>query len=105
MNPSGWEVLRFLDVPIALLAVASVAVAAFVIVRQAPAIALALALVGLVCVVLVLLAPLIEARGARPADFGGNWFLGLLAAFGVIAGGLVAFFLLRPSWKAEEEEG
>ncbi len=62
--------LRFLDVPIALLAVA---VAAFVIVRQAPAIALALALVGLVCVVLVLLAPLIEDRGAQPVDFGGNW--------------------------------
>jgi hypothetical protein len=104
VNPSGWEVLRVLDVPIALLAVASVAVAALVVIRQAPAIALALALVGLVSVVLVLLAPLIEARGARPADFGGNWFLSLLAAFGVIAGGLVAFFLLRPSSKNGNEE-
>jgi len=54
VNPSGWEVLRVLDVPIALLAVASVAVAALVVIRQAPAIALALALVGLVSVVLVL---------------------------------------------------
>ncbi len=103
--PTGWEVLRVLDVPIALLAVASVAVAALVVLRRTPNLALALALVGLVSVVLVLLSPLVEDRGVRPVDFGGSWFLGLLAAFGVIAGGLVAFFLLRPSAEGKEEEG
>lgn len=101
--PSGWEVLLFLDVPIALLAVASVAVAALLIVRGTTALALALAVVGLVAVVLILLAPLVEDRGVRPVDFGGSWFLGLLAALGVLAAGLLAFFLLRPS--GEEEGG
>ncbi len=104
--PSGWEVLQVLDVPIALLAVASAAVAALVIVRPASVIALALALVGLVSVVLVLLAPLVEDRGVQPVDFGGSWFLGLFAAFGVIAAGLFAYVLLRLAAKdAEESEG
>ena len=107
--PTGWQVLRVLDVPIALLAVASVGVAALAVVRAAPLPALGLAVVGLVSVVLILLAPIVEDRGVRPLDFGGSWFLGLRAAFGVLGAGLLAFILLRPSKEdgedEEEEEG
>jgi hypothetical protein len=105
--PTGWQVLRVLDVPIALLAVSSVGVAALAVVRAAPLPALGLAVVGLVTVILVLLAPLVEDRPML--DFGGSWFLGLLAAFGVLGAGLFAFVLLRPSKDdgegEEEEEG
>ena len=103
--PTGWQVLRVLDVPIALLAVGAVAMGAFVIVRSAWFAALALALIGLAAVILILIAPIVEDRGQRPLDFGGSWFLGLLAAFGVIGGGLFAFFLLRPVKDSGEEEG
>ena len=104
--PSGWEVLEVLDVPIALLAVASAVVAALLVVRLTSVVALALALVGLVSVLLVLLAPLVEDRGAMPVDFGGSWFLGLFAAFGVLGAGLLAYVLLRLAARnAEEDEG
>jgi hypothetical protein len=102
--PSGWEVLEVLDVPIALLGLAAAALAVLVIVRATPGLALALSLVGAVTLVLVLLAPLVEDRGVRPVDFGGSWFLGLLATLGVVAGGLLAFFLLRPTKEDRDEQ-
>lgn len=102
--PSGWEVLLVLDVPIALLAVASIALGVLVVIRPVPSLALALAMAGLASVVIVVIAPFVEDGGAQPVDFGGSWFLGLLAALGVLAAGLLGFFLLRPSGGDETEE-
>ncbi len=101
--PSGWEVLLVLDVPIALLAVTSIALGVLVVIRPVPVLALALALAGLVAVVLVVVAPFVEDGGTQPVDFGGSWFLGLLAALGVVIAGLLGFFLLRPA-RADKED-
>ncbi|CAA9488507.1 MAG: hypothetical protein AVDCRST_MAG17-629 [uncultured Solirubrobacterales bacterium] len=104
---SAWEALSILDVLIALLTLASVAVAALVVIRQARVPTLALSGVGLVTVVLILLAPLVEDPSAQqPVDFGGSWFLGLLAALGVMAAGLVAYGLLwYAASQAEDGDG
>ena len=102
--PSGWQVLSVLDVPIAILAVAAAALGLMVLLRRLPLAALALALVGVVAIVLIWLAPVVEDRGVRPVDFGGSYFLGMVGAFGVIAGGIAAFFLVRESQDDEEGE-
>jgi hypothetical protein len=104
--PSGWEVLLVLDVPIALLAVAAIVLGVLAIVRPIPLVALGLAVAGLASVIIVLVVPFVEDRGVRPVDFGGSWFLGLLAALGVLVAGLLGYFLLRPSrGDAKDDDG
>lgn len=101
--PTGWDVLRVLDVPIALLAVAAAALALLGMLRPVPIAALALAAAGGLAIVLIFLAPLVEDRGVRPVDFGGSWFLGVFGALGVIATGLAVYFMVRESSDDGEE--
>ena len=54
--------------------------------------------------VVVLAVPLVEDRGVRPVDYGDHWFLGLLAALGVLVAGLLGYFLLRPSGGGKEDD-
>jgi hypothetical protein len=102
--PSGWQVLSVLDVPIAILAVVAAVLGLVVMLRRVPLAALALALAGVVAIVLVWLAPVVEDESARPVDFGGSYFLGMLGALGVIAAGLTMFFMIRDSGDDEEGE-
>lgn len=103
-EPSGWEVMRVLDVPLALFAVAAIVLGVLAIVRPIPLVALGQAVAGLASVVVVLAVPLVEDRGVRPVDYGDHWFLGLLAALGVLVAGLLGYFLLRPSRGDEKDE-
>jgi hypothetical protein len=102
--PSGWEVLRVLDIVLACLAVASVALALVSVLRPVPQWALALIVVGAVATFSVLLAPMVEDPAIRPVDYGGSWFLGLIGAFGVLAGGVTSYFI-RTGFGEEEDGG
>ena len=102
--PTGWQVLSVLDVPIAILAVVAAGLGLMVMLSRVPLAALALALAGVVAIVLVWLAPVVEDDAARPVDFGGSYFLGMLGAFGVIVAGLAVFFIVRESRDDQEGE-
>jgi hypothetical protein len=102
--PTGWEVLRFLDVVLVCLAVASFAVAALSVMRPATGPAVALIALGAVALFLVFLAPGVEDRGPQPVDFGGSWFLGVLGALGVAAAGVATYFLRAETGGDEDED-
>jgi hypothetical protein len=97
-DASGWESLAVLDIVLALIAAAAVALLPITATQRMPAVPLTfnvfVALGGLLAVVLVLIrvADLPEGAGAREW---GLW-LGLAAALGIAAGSLVAMRDERP---------
>jgi uncharacterized membrane protein YgcG len=103
--PSGWEILRVLDIVLACLAVASIVLAVVSVMRPVPRSALALIVVGAVATFLVLLAPAVEDPAIRPVDYGGSWFLGLIGAFGVLAGGVASYFIRTGFGEDEDGDG
>jgi hypothetical protein len=100
-SASAWESFSILDLILALVALAAIAVPVLTATHRVPALPLAyeslIALLGLICVVLVLIRVL-NLPGEADSREWGLW-VGLVATLGVFAGGLVG---LRDERRAPE---
>jgi hypothetical protein len=107
--PSGWQALRVLDIPIAVLAVAAVVVGVMAFIGRGAKATLLLAAIGLAAVVLVLAVPLVERQDQPLFDFGGGWTLGLLASLLLLGAGVIGWVITAGVFEDEEsgaeEEG
>jgi hypothetical protein len=100
--PTGWQTLRVLDIPIALLAAAAVVVAVLSLLGQTARTGFVLAGLGAVAVVLVLIAPLVERQDTPLFDFGGGWTIALVAALAVLACGATIWIMSSGVLEGEE---
>jgi predicted small integral membrane protein len=100
--PTGWQTLRVLDLPIALLGAAAAVVAALTLLGQTTRMGLVLALIGAAAVVLVLIAPLVERQDTPLFDFGGGWTIALFAAIAVLGSGLTIWVISSGVLEGEE---
>ena len=100
--PSGWQTLRVLDIPIAVLAIAAAVVAVLSLLGRTARAGLALAAIGAVAAVLILLAPLVERQDTPLFDFGGGWTLGLVAALAALACGTTIGVVSSGAFEGEE---
>jgi hypothetical protein len=104
--PSGWQTLRVLDIPIAVLAAAAVVVGVMAFIgRGATATLLLLAVIGLAAVVVVLAVPLVERQDQPLFDFGGGWTLALVASLLLLGSGVVGWATTAGAFEDEESGG
>jgi drug/metabolite transporter (DMT)-like permease len=96
---SGWESLALLDILLALIAAAAVALAIITAAQQLPAVPLAfnvfVVIGGMLAVLLVVIRALDLPDGAGAREWG--LWLGLAGALGILVGSLVALRNERPS--------
>jgi hypothetical protein len=100
--PNGWQALRVLDIPLALLAAAAVVVAVLTLFGQTARAGLVLAAVGAVATILILIAPFVERQDTPLFDFGGGWTLGLVAALVVLAAGVTIWVMSSGVLESDE---
>jgi hypothetical protein len=102
---TGWQTLRVLDIPIAVLAVAGAVVAILSLLGWTARAGLLLAGMGGVAAVLILLAPLVERQDTPLFEFGrgAGWWLGLLAALVVLVCGVTIWAMSSGALERGEE--
>jgi hypothetical protein len=103
--PSGWQTLRVLDIPIAVLAAAAVVVGVMAFIGRGAKATLLLAVIGLAAVVVVLAVPLVERQDQPLFDFGGGWTLGLVASLLLLGSGVGAWAITAGVFEDEESGG